>query len=114
MVFFPAFFPRLELQHLFPSTGISPTLFFAESPGPTCRQAVTQSDVVQLESATAPGLTLCYRLYSGMKVRGFIPVSSGKQNYLDLDVPVAGSDRINGDRINGLFHLLIVNGVYWV
>ena len=24
-----------------------------------------------------------------------------------------GSDRINGDRINGLFHLLI-NGVIWV
>lgn len=36
---------------------------------PTCRQAVTSSDVVQLETATAPGLALCYRLYSGMKVR---------------------------------------------
>ena len=30
----------------------------------------------------------------------------------DLDVPDVGSDRINGDRINELFHLLI-NGVYW-
>lgn len=26
--------------------------------------------MVQLETATAPGLALCYRLYSGMKVPG--------------------------------------------
>ena len=76
MVFFPAFFPTFGTStHLFPSTGVFPhALLRCCFPGPTCRQAVTQSDVVQLESATAPGLTLCYRLYSGMKAWGLIPV----------------------------------------
>ncbi|CAJ1328463.1 unnamed protein product, partial [Effrenium voratum] len=36
---------------------------------PGCQQPVRQQDVVQLESATGPGLALLHRLYSGMKVR---------------------------------------------
>eukprot|EP00913_Durusdinium_trenchii_P020768 g19508.t1 len=36
---------------------------------PTCQQAVRQTDVVRLESATGPALSLLHRLYSGMKVR---------------------------------------------
>ena len=41
----------------------------------------------------------------------FIPLPI-QGNLLYLDVPLDGSERINGERINGLFHLLI-NGVYW-
>ena len=34
---------------------------------PVCQQAVQRQDMVKLESATGPALSLLHRLYSGMK-----------------------------------------------
>ena len=67
--------------------------------------------VIRYSSGGRPGFWLpAGRVDKGETLQEAQRIFFVEQYY--LDVPEVGSDRINGDRINGLFHLFI-NGVYW-